>query len=156
MLGLLRVKTFPAITTSLIALLLLHTLSSHSLASIRTFEGIVKKVVDGDSVTVVTTESTKLRVRFYGIDAPEIRHGRHAGQPCGQDAKRVLEEKVLGRWIILETHSVDRYKRVIGIIHIGSRNINEEMVMEGWAWAYREYLKGPYVSEFIDAERRAR
>jgi micrococcal nuclease len=30
------------------------------------------------------------------------------------------------------------------------------MVREGWAWAYREYLRGPYVSEFINAEREAR
>ena len=27
---------------------------------------------------------------------------------------------------------------------------------EGWAWAYKEYLRGPYVSEFISAEREAR
>jgi len=30
------------------------------------------------------------------------------------------------------------------------------MVREGWAWANREYLRGPYVSEFINAEREAR
>lgn len=156
MLAFLRVKACPALASSLFALLLLHTLSSRSHASIRTLEGVAKKIVDGDTVTVVTTESTKLRVRLYGIDAPEIRHGRHSRQPYGQDAKRVLEDKVLGRRIILEIHHVDRYNRVVGIIRIGSRNINEEMVVEGLAWAYREYLKGPYVSEFIEAERRAR
>jgi endonuclease YncB( thermonuclease family) len=42
---------------------------------------------------------------------------------------------------------------VVGIVKIGNRNINEEMVKDGWAWAYRQHLRGPYVSEFIGAER---
>ena len=50
----------------------------------------------------------------------------------------------------------DHHKRVVGIIMIGNRNINEEMVHEGWAWSYREYLRGQYVSEFINAERETR
>ncbi|MBI4684895.1 MAG: thermonuclease family protein [Nitrospirae bacterium] len=30
------------------------------------------------------------------------------------------------------------------------------MVKRGFAWAYRQYLKRPYASEFIDAESEAR
>ena len=30
------------------------------------------------------------------------------------------------------------------------------MVAEGYAWAYRRYLKGPYASEYIGAEGVAR
>ena len=45
---------------------------------------------------------------------------------------------------------------MIGIIYLDSRNINLEMVKEGWAWAYRQYLARPYASEYIDAERQAR
>ena len=30
------------------------------------------------------------------------------------------------------------------------------MVQEGHAWAYREYLKGPYASEYIGVENEAR
>ncbi len=41
--------------------------------SIRTMEGIVKKVADGDTITLITPEGTKLRVRLYRIDAPDIR-----------------------------------------------------------------------------------
>jgi endonuclease YncB( thermonuclease family) len=35
-------------------------------------------------------------------------------------------------------------------------NINREMVIRGYAWAYREYLKGSYASEYINAENEAR
>lgn len=30
------------------------------------------------------------------------------------------------------------------------------MIAEGWAWAYRDYLDSPYVSEFIRLEEQAR
>ena len=33
--------------------------------------------------------------------------------------------------------------------------MNHEMVAEGWAWAYRQYLGRPYKSEFIAAEEAA-
>ncbi len=151
-----RVWAFPTLAASLLAIILFHDLTSSSHASIRSIEGITIKVADGDTVTVLTLEDTKLRVRLQGIDAPEIQHGRQPGQPYGVEAKRALWEKVLGQQVILEIHDIDRYKRVVGILRIGSRNINEEMVVEGCAWAYREYMKGPYASDFILVERRAR
>jgi len=30
------------------------------------------------------------------------------------------------------------------------------MVKRGYAWAYRRYLKGPYASEYLEAEKVAR
>jgi len=45
---------------------------------------------------------------------------------------------------------------MVGIIWLDDRNINLEMVNEGYAEAYVEYLKPPYRSEFIQAEREAR
>ena len=107
-------------------------------------------------MTLVTRDDAKLRVRLYGIDAPEVRHDGTPGQPFGEEAKRALAAKVLRKDVTLTIQDRDQYKRVVGIIKIGNRNINEEMVHEGWAWAYREYLRGPYVSEFINAEREAR
>jgi len=38
---------------------------------IRTVAGTVAKVSDGDTIQVTTKEQTKLRIRLYGIDAPE-------------------------------------------------------------------------------------
>ena len=45
---------------------------------------------------------------------------------------------------------------MVEIIWIGNRNINLEMVKEGYAEAYLEYLKEPYREQFIRAEREAR
>jgi endonuclease YncB( thermonuclease family) len=45
---------------------------------------------------------------------------------------------------------------MVSILYLGDRDINREMVREGYAWAYREYLHGPYASEYIDAEKKSR
>jgi len=47
---------------------------------------------------------------------------------------------------------IDRYKRAVAVIWVDSMNINKEMVAEGWAWAYRQYLDRPHASEYIQAE----
>jgi endonuclease YncB( thermonuclease family) len=142
--------------TSLLVLIVLVAFALPSYAYIRNVEGFVQKVSDGDTVTLITRDGSKLRVRLYGIDAPEVRHGRKPGQGFGEEAKRALAGKVLRKDVTLTIQDIDRYKRVVGIIRIDNRNINEEMVRDGWAWAYKEYLRGPYASEFIDAEREAR
>jgi len=113
-------------------------------------------VSDGGTVNLVTHDGAKLRVRLYGIDAPGVRHEKKPGQLYGEEAKRVLTGKVIRKEVTLMIQDTDRYRRIVGIIRVGNQNINEEMVREGWAWAYREYLRGPYVSEFISAEREAR
>lgn len=125
-------------------------------AYIRTVEGFVTQVSDGDTLTLEMRDGTKRRVRLYGIDAPEVRHDKKPGQPYSEEARWALAEKVLRKNVILTVLERDEYKRMVGIISLGKRSINEEMVREGWAWAYRRHLRGPYVSEFIDAERKAR
>jgi endonuclease YncB( thermonuclease family) len=93
---------FLAITTSLV-------LSIPSHAVIRTVEGKVTKVADGDTLTIVTPEGTKLKVRLYGIDTPEIRHNVRQGQPYGEEAKQALTALTLGKKVKVEIVDIDRY-----------------------------------------------
>jgi endonuclease YncB( thermonuclease family) len=78
------------------------------------------------------------------------------GQPYGGEAEDALNGKIGGKSIRIDVVDVDKYKRLVSIVWFGSRNINEEMVAEGWSWAYRKYLSRPYASEFISAEAQAR
>ena len=136
---------------------------SVSQAVIRTVTGTVTKVSDGDTIHVTTPERTKLKVRLYGLDAPETpkinqRTGRinKPGQPYGEESWKALEGKIMGKQVRLEILDIDKYRRMVGMIYLGDRNINLEMISEGYAEAYLEYLKPPYRSEFIEAEREAR
>ena len=47
------------------------------------FTGKVIKVVDGDTIDVLTDDKEKLRIRFSGIDTPE------RGQPYGNTSTRL-------------------------------------------------------------------
>jgi len=132
-------------------------------AAIRIVTGTVTKVSDGDTIHLTTPEQTKLRVRLYGIDAPETpkinnRTGRvnKPGQPYGDEAWKALESKIMGKQVRLDIIDIDRYKRSVGIIWLDERNINLEMVIEGYAEAYVEYLRKSYRSKFIEAEEEAR
>ena len=122
----------------------------------RTIDGMVKAVYDGDTVLLTTREESRLKVRLYGIDAPETKKPDRAGQPFGAISKRTLMYKIMGRQVTAEIVDIDQYKRAVAVIRYAGRDINREMVAEGMAWAYRQYLQGAYASEYIGAENMAR
>lgn len=151
--------------TLLITLLLalLSISSAFAKEPIRTVVGIVTKISDGDSVSIHDDLGTKLKIRLYGIDAPETekssrRTGQVSkeGQPYGEESYWALQGKLERQRIRVDILDIDKYKRMVGIIWLNDRNINREMVQEGHAWAYRKYLKTPYASEFIGLEEQAR
>ena len=161
-------KTSPIkgfLTLCLLAGVITLFLASPSFASkpIQIVIGTVTKVSDGDTIQITTPEQTKLRVRLYGVDAPETpkinqRTGRvnKPGQSHGLEFWKALEGKILGKQVQFEISDIDKYKRMVGIIWIGERNINLEMVQEGYAEAYIKHLKEPYRSQFVREEREAR
>ena len=130
---------------------------------VRTFTGTVTKISDGDTIQVTTPEQTKLKVRLYGIDAPETskinrQSGQfhQPGQPYGEEAQKVLKDKIMGKQVKLEILDIDKYRRMVGMVWLNDRNINLEMVREGYAEAFIEYLKPPYREQFLKAEREAK
>lgn len=56
---------------AIICLLLLIPTFALAKQPIRTIEGVVTKVSDGDTINVTDDLGTKVKVRLYGIDAPE-------------------------------------------------------------------------------------
>ncbi|MDA8239583.1 MAG: thermonuclease family protein [Nitrospiraceae bacterium] len=124
-----------------------------------TVTGKVMQVKDGDTVTISPEDGGSFFVcRLYGIDAPEVSHRRfgQGGQRYGEEASRELKRLILGQTVEVTTTGQQTYRREVCIIWKDGRDINLEMVRRGDAWAYRQYLKRPYASEYIDAEREAR
>ncbi len=110
--------------------------------------GNVTRVVDGDTIDV-NLASGSIRIRLYGIDAPE------STQPGGGDARTYLTQRVLHQAVHLEPFQQDRYSRMIAIVLLGDENINQALIREGHAWAYRKYLK-PTETDYCRLEADAR
>ena len=154
------IRSFPTlinrITSHLLAVFLLTVLCAADCLAARTIEGVVRAVYDGDTLLLATRQESRLKVRLYGIDAPETAKPDMPGQPFGAVAKRTLMYKVMGRQVAAEIIDIDQFHRSVAVIRYSGRDINREMVAEGLAWAYRQYLQGAYASEYIGAENRAR
>jgi endonuclease YncB( thermonuclease family) len=69
--------------------------------------GHVVAVGDGDSITVLTDQRQRLRVRLAEIDAPERR------QAFGDRARQILSQLVFERRVVLRVTGTDRNRRVI-------------------------------------------
>ena len=124
------------------------TAASGRVAAHQEITGKVIEVYDGDTITVLSPENMKYRVRFYGIDAPE------AAQEYGITSRDILREKILGKNVAVKVMDVDRYQRAVGKVTAGSRYINLEMVREGAAWHYTAYAGNSF--DLYEAEKAAR
>jgi micrococcal nuclease len=145
-----------AVSLGLLVLLILPCVAH---ARGMTLTGRVMQVKDGDTVVIAPKDGNRFFVcRLYGIDAPETAHPRFGepGQPYGDEAKRELNRLILGDTVSVTTTGQKTYRREVCIIRDAGVDINLEMVKRGDAWAYRQYLRRPYTSEYIDAEGEAR
>jgi len=140
----------------LLAACFLIQLAATDCCAARTVEGVVRAVYDGDTILLATRGTSRLKTRLYGVDAPETAKPDKPGQPYGAAARRLLLSKIMGKKVSAEVIDVDQYQRAVAVIRYAGRDINREMVAEGMAWAYRRYLQGPYASEYLGAEARAR
>lgn len=109
----------------------------------------IPKITDGDTIRIGNT-----RIRFHGIDAPEVRqkcemNGRQWN--CGEAATKALTDVIRDKEVSCSKRDVDRYKRIIAVCRVGSLELNAWMVENGWAVAYRRYSK-----DYINDEQKAK
>ena len=97
------------------------------------YRGEVVGVADGDTITVLTTDFERIKVRLYGIDCPE------KGQPYGVEAKDYLNSMVYGKTVDVRVLDVDRYSRYVGLVSLEGADVNDLMVAGGYAWLYTQY-----------------
>ena len=100
---------------------------------------MVTKVTDGDSL-----RSGKLRIRLFGIDAPEMKQScesaNGAAWPCGIAARDAISD-MLGadKNLHCQLRDVDRYGRLIMQCFHQGQDIAAALVRAGLALSYREY-----------------
>ncbi|QRM35451.1 thermonuclease family protein [Microvirga sp. VF16] len=107
-------------------------------------------VLDGD-----TADIDGKRVRFFGIDAPELSQScvDAAGRSwqCGQEARGRLMELTQGKVVTCTYEEADATGRLLGSCKVAGRDINGILVAEGLAWAFVRYS-----DVYLVTERQAR
>lgn len=126
------------------------------------------RVVDGDTI-VVDIEGSEERVRYIGIDTPELHHPRMPVMPLAREAKRANEELLAGGRIELsfDVEKRDRYGRLLAYVFVipdarrSPHNaspvfVNLRLVEMGLARCYTFPPNVAHVDEFVAAQRKAR
>ena len=107
------------------------------------------KIIDGDTINI-----GKNKIRLHGIDAPETNQTCSIDNKiwnCGIESTIALKNFILEKEVYCKIIDIDKYKRFIGICFLDNQNINQYMVRNGWAIAYRYYSL-----DFVETEKLAK
>ena len=127
----------------------------------------INRVVDGDTIDVTIDLGFDLfkkeRVRVAGVDTPEKRTRDDEEKALGLDATYWMKEKLEGAIdgdddLVIRTELVGgmgKYGRLLGWLYIGDAelSLNEQMIEEGYAWAYDGGTKRKNFEELREIRR---
>ncbi len=120
---------------------------------------LVNKIVDGDTIYLNKNDEI-IKVRLIGINTPETVDPRKSVECYGIEAKNYLSSLLSNKWVDMETDPTqdlyDRYGRLLGYVWIDGKNINLEMIQQGYAYEYTYKLPYKYQDQFKVAETSAR
>jgi micrococcal nuclease len=113
------------------------------------FPARVIGISDGDTLTVLAADHSRVKIRLHGIDAPET------GQDFGSRAKQAASDLAFGKEVTVRPVEKDRYCRTVAeVILPGGRSLNREMVGRGLAWWYRKFAPADRELERLEAGAR--
>ena len=120
-------------------------------ANTNSVSGRVISVADGDTITIIGDGNTQYKIRLNAIDAPE------KSQAFGQKSKQQLSNYVFGKDVTVTWKSKDKYGRVLGTVFVGGKDINLQMVRDGFAHHYKRFDNSPaYAAAEADARQNRR
>jgi micrococcal nuclease len=123
----------------------------------------VKKVIDGDTIELTSGQ----KVRYIGINTPELHHPQKTKQCFGEEAKNINRQLVEGKTVRLEkdVSETDQYQRLLRYVFLPDQKqisstsglfINQYLVEEGYAYATTFPPDVKYASLFRQKQEEAR
>jgi len=119
----------------------------------------ITKVIDGDTIETDRSE----RIRYIGINTPEIANKLKPDQCFAQAAKKKNEELVLNKTVRLEKDisETDKYKRLLRFVYITQSDgkeisINQFLIREGYAQLMTIPPDVSKATEFKELQTQAR
>ncbi len=111
----------------------------------------VVKIKDGDTIELLGSDMQTITVRLANIDCPE------KAQAYGTRARQFTAEQCFGQNVTIEGNQKDQYGRTVAnVILADGRNLNHELVKNGFAWEYTAYSHDPALAALQEQARDAR
>ncbi|MEW5762326.1 MAG: thermonuclease family protein [Bacillota bacterium] len=131
-------------------------------------EALVIKCVDGDTVHVRVGGRTE-KVRFTGVNTPELHHPQRGAEPFGREAAVYTKHRLLGKRVYLEldVQERDRYGRLLAYVwlmppagrteeEVRRKMFNAELLLRGYAQVMTVPPNVRYADMFVKFQREAR
>jgi micrococcal nuclease len=114
-------------------------------------------VIDGDTIEV-NISGAIYKVRYIGVDTPELYDERYEYSVLAQEAKEFNKQLVEGKEVRLEKDisETDRYKRLLRYVYVDETFVNAELVKHGLARAKAYEPDTKYQACFEELETKAR
>ncbi len=116
---------------------------------------VVQRVIDGDTVVLTGGE----RVRYIGVDTPELHHPRKPVEFYGREAKEFNRRLVEGRKVRLEfdVQRYDRYGRLLAYVYLEDGTfVNGELLRQGYAQLLTIPPNVKHADRFVPLQKEAR
>ncbi len=126
-------------------------------AAAAALEGVVVRVVDGDTIHVRLGDRVE-KVRYIGVNTPEVHHPRKGEEPGGREAAAMNRQLAEGQRVRLEldVRTRDRYGRLLAYVWVGDTMINAELVRRGYAQVMTVPPNVRHQALFLRLQRDAR
>jgi len=118
----------------------------------------VVQIIDGDTIRVCCLAGREEKVRYIGVNTPEVHHPTKGEEPGGREATAVNRQLVGGRQVRLEldVQERDRYGRVLAYVYVDKVLVQEELVKLGWAIVTRTQPLPRYRRVLLEKEEEAK
>lgn len=118
------------------------------------YEATVARVIDGDTILLSNGE----KVRYIGINTPEIHHPKRGKEPYGEEAREANRCLVAGKTVRLrfDVRKRDRYGRLLAYVYVGGQMVNRALVRDGYAQVATYPPNVRHQDEFLRLQREAR
>jgi micrococcal nuclease len=141
----------------LLLLALLPAIGSAQPSTPTALAGTVAAIVDGDTIHV-RVDGRIEKVRYIGVNAPEVRHPTKGEEPGGREASAVNRRLVGGKQVRLEldVQRRDQYGRLLAYVWVDDLMVNAELVRQGYAQVMTVPPNVRYQELFLKLQREAR
>lgn len=114
------------------------------------------RVVDGDTIIVRLDNGVEERVRYIGIDTPEMSSPAGGPETYGPEAT-AANAALLGEtvWLALDREHRDRFQRLLAYVYTEDVFVNRWLVENGFAETFVLPPNDRHAAEFIAAQTEA-